>query len=350
MTITASNPDISQLVETERHLLVADIGGTNARFAVVDTDKMELSHAETVATQDYRGILDAASQYLSRLSGPPPARSCIAVACPAREDQVSLTNNHWSFSVEGLCRSLKLRQLIVVNDFKALAAGVLLLKADEYVQIGSGEPQAQRPITVIGAGTGLGVATITREGNRSTIIDGEGGHVGFAPRDHREVRILEILARQFDRVSMERLLSGDGIVNLYRALSEINGYVPESHTAADIVGQTRAGACSVCSATVKLFSSLLGGFAGDAALSMGSEGGIYIGGGIVPRMGDVFDREGFRKGFEAKGRMSYLLRSIPSFLITSDQAALWGAACLVMTEVDQQTAGDHCIGRSGSGA
>lgn len=335
MTISATCPDVSPDERVDALLLVADIGGTHARFALVDTDRMELSHAKTVTTDDFGGILEATSEYLSHLPKSLPTRACIAVACPARGDQISLTNNHWSFSVEWLRRSLNMRALTVVNDFKALAAGVLVLDADEYVQIGPGRARGARPMTVIGAGTGLGVATVVREGDRPIILDGEAGHIGFAPRDRREIRILEILTEQYGRVSMERLLSGDGIVNLYRALSVIEGQAAENHAAADIVDRARRGACPLSRATVDLFSSLLGSFAGDLALTMGSEGGVYIGGGIVPRLGSLFRTERFRASFEAKGRLSYLLRDIPSFLITSQQAALWGAAALVSADTDR---------------
>lgn len=313
-------------------LLVADIGGTNARFALAVSGENRLSRFVTLPASGYSGLIPAAREYLDGIPGEAPSRACIAVACPVLGDTVSLTNNDWSFSVEEVRRTLKLKQLMVVNDFKALAAGVPLLATDERVQIGKGSPVPGRPISVIGPGTGLGVATVVPDGGRHILLDGEGGHVGFAPGNEREIEILRLLSRRFGRVSTERILSGDGMATLYRALAEIDGAEAPALAAADIIERAKSGSCSRCLETIGVFCAALGSFAGDTAMTLSSRGGVFIGGGIVPRIVELLDRSPFRERFESKGRTSSFVGNMPTYLITSDHTALTGAASLLLDD------------------
>lgn len=319
-------------INTGETLLVADIGGTNARFALVVSGEKRLSQFMNLPTRDYSGIVPAACEYLGQLSCELPSRACIAVACPVWGDTVSLTNNDWSFSIDEVRQSLKMGQLMVVNDFKALAAGVPLLSADERVQIGNGSPIPDRPISVIGPGTGLGVATIVPDGGRHFVLDGEGGHVGFAPGNEREIEILRLLSRQFGRVSTERILSGEGMATLYRVLAKIDGVDSITLAAADIIEQAKSNSCSRCLETVSIFCAILGSFAGDTAMTLSSQGGVFIGGGIVPRIVELIKDSPFRARFESKGRTSSFIKNVPTYLISTEHTALTGAASLVLDD------------------
>lgn len=288
----------------------------------------ELIDVRVLATAEHTDLAGAAAAYLKDHIHK-PTRSCVAVAGPVRDDAINLTNARWAFSVAETRAALELEQLTIVNDFRALAAGVLLLSSEDRTQIGPGTVKSRRPVSVIGPGTGLGVATICRGDSAPVIVDGEGGHVGFAPSDAAEIGILDVLTRTHGRVSMERLLSGAGIVNMYLALAELRGTDAARLTAPQIVECARLKACDLCAATVQTFVSILGSFAGDIALLMNSEGGVFIGGGIVPHFGDLFDIDLFRRRFEDKGRMSPLVRTIPTFLVTYDHVALRGAGHLL---------------------
>lgn len=322
----------------DTHHLVADIGGTNARFALIKEDNLVPSHITSLKARDHHGLSEAIEAYLSGLGLIDDndhrdlniASACVAVACPVSGDQIKLTNNDWQFSIEQIRASLGLETLMVVNDFKALAMSLPHLEAEDKIQIGGGEAQPQRPITVIGPGTGLGVATIIATNAGYVLIDGEGGHVGFAPETETEIEILRVLLRRYDRVSCERILSGDGLETLHAALAEIDGFANQKYLSApEIVERAKANSISRCRRTIDVFCGILGSLAGDLALSQGSRGGVYIGGGIIPRFADLFVDTPFRKRFESKGRMGVLNQKIPTYLITASDPALIGAAHLL---------------------
>ncbi|NQV48253.1 MAG: glucokinase [Rhodospirillaceae bacterium] len=311
--------------------LVADIGGTHARFALVGALGNTPTQVQTLQTSSFPGIVEAVSHYLESISAPHPSTACIAVACPVAGDDIRLTNNNWAFSVEQARKSLGLKQLRVVNDFKALAAAVPHLRTDECIQIGNGHSIANYPISVLGPGTGLGVATVTVTGSDGghTVLDGEGGHVGFAPANKRETEILREFVKRYDRVSIERILSGSGLEILHKVLADIDGTAPPEHDTAFIIKQAVDGACPRCRETIDIFCTILGGFAGDVALMTGSRGGVYIGGGIAPRIINILGGSPFRSRFEGKGRMSGFVKDIPTYLITAPNPALKGAVMLL---------------------
>jgi len=310
--------------------LVGDIGGTNARFALLDETGLPVN-PRTLRCDDFPSLAAALRTFLDEqnVNGSISA-AAVAVATPVVGDQVKLTNNHWSFSIEKTRKSLELQTLHVVNDFTALALSVPHLPDSELLQVGGGKALEEHTIAVIGPGTGLGVSGLIPCGVRWTALQGEGGHVSLGVRTAREFAVYERLKQRFRHVSAERFLSGPGLINIVSALRELDGLDPIEHTPADI---TRLGAehqDASCEEALNIFCQLLGSCAGNLVLTLGAEGGVYIGGGIVPKLGDFFTQSGFRSQFEAKGRMQGYLEKIPSFVIQSPYPALTGAAQLLI--------------------
>ncbi len=310
---------------TGPHDLIADIGGTNARFARVDAHR-RLYAEQTLTCADFAGLTAAATAYLQATGGPRPTRAAIAVATPIAGDWIQFTNSHWSFSTEAARRDLGLEQLLILNDFTAMALSLPLLTLDERRAVGGGQAVAHAPIALIGPGTGLGVSGLVWSGEHWIPLQTEGGHVTFSPVDEREWAISRILQRRFGHVSPERLLAGPGWVDVYIALAELEGWPAEDLTPAEITRRALAGTCLHCRDVQELFCAALGTAAGNLAITLGARGGVYIGGGIVPRLGDFFDRSTFRSRFEAKGRFSTYLAAIPTWVITAANPALRGVA------------------------
>ncbi|MCB1916960.1 MAG: glucokinase [Rhodocyclaceae bacterium] len=307
--------------------LVADIGGTNARFALVEGPGRRPARFRSFRCADFAGPEDAIRAYLQRERQPMPRQAGIGVATPVSGDELALTNSHWRFSVATLRAGLGLERLVVVNDFTALALGLLHLEAGERIPLGGIAPAADGAIALIGAGTGLGVAGLIHCGDGYAPIAGEGGHVTLAAANVREARIIEFLSRRYyGHVSAERALSGPGLTAIHDAIRELAALPPSALPPEAISARALAGECAHCLETVDLFCELLGSFAGDVALTLGARGGVYIGGGIVPRLGEHFLRSGFRRRFEAKGRFSGYLGEIPVFVLQTPDAALAGAA------------------------
>ncbi len=306
-------------------MLVADIGGTNARFGLVGADGKPQRLA-SLACADYPDVASAVEAYLSQQADRRPRYACFAVACPVKGDEVRFTNSPWQFSIATTAGQLGLEKLEVINDFTALAMALPGLSAAEKRQIGGGQAVERATIAVLGPGTGLGVSGLLWSPVGWIPLAGEGGHVGFAPFDDREAEILRLLRRRYGRVSLERLLSGEGLRVLYLALSELAGAVPEALESADIVSRGIDGSSPLCCETLDRFSAILGGAAGDLALTLGARGGLYLGGGILPRFAETFAAGPFRERFEAKGRFSDYVRAIPTWLIEAEMPALRGAA------------------------
>jgi glucokinase len=305
--------------------LVADIGGTNARFARVDADGRPYAE-RSLPGADFPGLAAAAAAYLDATGGPRPSRAAVAVATPVTGDWIQFTNSDWSFSTEAARRELGLERLIILNDFTALALALPLLDPGERRAVGGGGAVPEAPIGLIGPGTGLGVSGLVWSGRRWIPLQTEGGHVTFAAVDEREWAVGRVLQRRFGHVSPERLLSGPGLVNVYAALAELEGWPAESLEPADITDRGLTGACPHCRDVLDLFCGALGTAAGNLAITLGARGGVYIGGGIVPRLGGFFDRSAFRARFEAKGRFSGYLAAVPTWAITAANPALRGAA------------------------
>ncbi|MFO1429507.1 MAG: glucokinase [Candidatus Competibacteraceae bacterium] len=308
--------------------LVADIGATNARFALVDADGQPYAE-RLLAVADYPDIVAAINAYLQGVE-PRPTQAALAVAMPILGDQVKMTNyERWSFSIEATRRTLGLEKLILLNDFTALALSLPRLKPSELRQVGGGLALAEATIGLIGPGTGLGVSGLVWAGTHWVPLMTEGGHVTLSPVTEQEWKIACILQKRFGHVSTERLLSGPGLVNLYQALAELEGCTPEDLQPPVITERALAGNCSLCRQTVEIFCAMLGTAAGNLAVTLGALGGVYIGGGIVPQLGDFFEQSAFRKRFEAKGRFKSYLAAIPAYVITTDNVALRGIGSIL---------------------
>ncbi len=304
-------------------LLLADLGATNARFALLDRDGSE-QHA-VLRCADYPSLEAAVRTFLGRVeikSG--LKRGAFAVAAPVVDDRVTFTNLPWSFSIRDLKTALGFEQLDVINDFAAIALGIPRFGIADRRQIGEGFSEAGAPIAVLGPGSGLGVSGLLPAVAGGTVITGEGGHVTMAACTDRESAVLAFLRRRTGHVSAERVISGPGLVALYEALTELDGRLPAPMTAAEITAAGLAGSQPMCQEALQLFAAFLGTVAGNLALTLGARGGVYIGGGIVPRLGDFFDRSAFRHRFTDKGRQNAYLAPIPTYLITHPVPAFLG--------------------------
>ncbi|MCC8988988.1 MAG: glucokinase, partial [Candidatus Contendobacter sp.] len=286
--------------------LVADIGGTNARFALIDANRQPYAE-QILPCAAFPDLTAAAQAYLAAVGEPRPTQAAIAVATPISGDWIQFTNSNWSFSTEAVGRALDLERLLILNDFTALALALPLLNPDERRAVGGGTAVEEAPIGLLGPGTGLGVSGLVWSGERWIPLQSEGGHVTFSPVDQREWAVAQIMQRRFGHASPERLLSGPGLVNLYTALAEVEGWPAEALDPAAITDRALAGSCSHCRDVLEIFCGALGTAAGNLAITLGAQGGVYIGGGIAPRLGEFFDRSPFRARFEAKGRFSNYL-------------------------------------------
>lgn len=303
--------------------VVADIGGTNARFAIYADGGLHSPWSKPCnALNGPRAAIEAFLQEAAPQKR--PARIALAVAGPADPDRAEMTNRAWSFSVPELT-ALGFRQALLLNDFAALALSLRRLGGTQLEAIGSARDGAgEGPLAVVGAGTGLGVAALIPGENGDIALQTEGGHIGFAPQDEVEVAILSLLSQESGRVSAEHVISGPGLVRLHRALGEMNGRTASETDARAIVD--RAHSDPACLATVERFWAIFASFCGDAALAYGARGGLFIGGGVAPRLRPFLDAVAFRARFEAKGDFNQYNRSIPTWLVTDPFAALRGAA------------------------
>lgn len=304
--------------------LIADIGATNARFALAD--EKGIYEEKVLQCADYPTIVDATKTYLDGLKGVKPTRGAFAIAGPISGDQFEMTNHLWNFSIRQTQQDLNLASFTLLNDFKAIALGIPHLKSGDFKQIGGDQkPQAQAPIGIVGPGTGLGVASLTWDGARYRANPGEGGHVTMAAKTQREFDIFRTLRYKYHHISAERVCSGKGLVNIYNAIRILDGKddVPE-RTAEEISKCALDKSCDVCVESLDKMMAFLGSVAGDLAMTLGAHGGIYIAGGIPAKLGQYFFDSRFRAEFEAKGRFKEYLKPIPTYLITHPFTAFVG--------------------------
>ena len=304
--------------------LVGDVGGTNARFALVDQHR-HIRYPRTFAARDYDSLADVITEYLKTATGGRrPPMAVIAVAGPVVDGEIEFTNLHWQVSEVELIAAFEFEAVSLINDFAAQALAAPRLSHDDLAPLGPVLKGADNgPIVVLGAGTGFGVAGLARSPRGEIAIATEGGHAGLAPYDDIEVEVWRYLKSLYGRVSIERLLSGQGLFDLYRALGQIDGAAANLADEKAVVEAAETDL--LAAATLDRFCAVLGGVAGDLALSFGGRGGVYISGGIAPRMIDRLNAGGFRARFEDKGRLSDYVRDIPTFLITHPYAAIVGA-------------------------
>ncbi|KFC79999.1 glucokinase [Buttiauxella agrestis] len=307
-----------------KYALVGDVGGTNARLALCNVENGDITQAKTYSGLDFPSLEAVVVHYLKE-HNVSVTDGCIAIACPITGDWVAMTNHTWAFSTAEMKKNLGFEHLEIINDFTAVSMAIPMIKNEHLIKFGGGEPVEGKPVAVYGAGTGLGVAHLVHVDKRWVSLPGEGGHVDFAPNSEEEGIILEELRTEIGHVSAERVLSGPGLVNLYRAIVKSDGRQPENYKPKDITEKALEDSCTDCRRALSLFCVIMGRFGGNLALTLGTFGGVYIAGGIVPRFLEFFKASGFRGGFEDKGRFKEYVQSIPVYLIVHDQPGLLGA-------------------------
>jgi glucokinase len=306
--------------------LLADIGGTNIRFALVPEGSSQPEQEVNMLCADFRGLEEAARSYLSDRGVESVAEAAFDVATAVTGDFIKLTNSPWAFSIEQTRRALGMDRLVVLNDFTSLALALPLLQAGQLRKIGGGSGVPGAPLALIGAGTGLGVSGLIAYEGRWIPIQGEGGHAAFSPMDEREDGVLKALRERFGHVSTERVASGPGLVNLYESLCRLDHVAPKPLKPEHVTEAGISGSDAQCAEALRMFCAILGTAASNLVITLGARGGLYIGGGIVPRLGDYFVTSPFRARFEHKGRFSKYLAEVPAWVIQAENPALQGLA------------------------
>lgn len=318
--------------------LLADIGGTNARFAL-ETAPGEIGQVQVYPCADYPGVADVIKKYLKDTKIGRVNHAAIAIANPVDGDQVSMTNHDWTFSIEATRRALGFDTLLVVNDFTALAMALPGLTDLQRVQVGGGTRRPNSVIGLLGPGTGMGVSGLIPADDRWIALGSEGGHATFAPADEREDLVLQYARKKWSHVSFERVAAGPGIEVIYRALAARDKKrVPTSFDTSEVVKRALEGD-ALAAESLDVFCGILGTFAGNIAVTLGALGGIYIGGGVVPRLGEFFARSSFRKRFEAKGRFEAYLQNVPTYVITAEYPAFLGVSAILAEQLSNRAGG-----------
>jgi len=312
----------------DKCLVVGDIGGTNARFALANQAHPGFREVIELKCADFETSGDAIRTFLERVGAGAPDAMCLAAAGPVVDGSIDVTNNHWEVSSEHLASSFDVDAIRLLNDFEAIAYSLPFIAAEDRAVIGRTQGVALTGrdfnVAVLGPGTGLGVAGLLGRHGQLVPVTGEGGHVGFAPETVMQSRLLEALRERFERVSAERLVAGSGIENIHAALCRIDGTEDEGLSARDVFAA--AGRSQIAADAVQNFFEILGQVAGDLALTLGAWDGVYIAGGIAKRYPEALAESRFRSAFESKGRHGHILERVPTFLISHDQPGLLGAS------------------------
>jgi glucokinase len=333
---TKAAPQAGQHADGPR--LLADIGGTNARFAL-ETRPGEIAQVHVYPCADYPGIAEVIKKYLKDTKIGRVNHAAIAIANPVDGDQVRMTNHDWHFSIEATRRALGFDTLLVVNDFTALAMALPGLTDTQRVQVGGGTRRQNSVIGLLGPGTGMGVSGLIPADDRWIALGSEGGHASFAPSDEREDLVLQYARKKWSHVSFERVAAGPGIEIIYRALAARDKKrVPSTLDVSEISKRGLEGD-PLAAETLDCFCGILGTFAGNIAVTLGALGGIYIGGGVVPRLGEFFAKSSFRQRFEAKGRFEAYLQNVPTFVITAEYPAFLGVSAILAEQLSNRAGG-----------
>jgi glucokinase len=311
---------------TEQTLL-GDIGATNARFSLLANGT--LGPVTTFEVARYAHFPDVVAAYLNmHRDQVPVTRALIAAAGPVEADRCKLTNGSWIIDADELRRTFRLAEVRVVNDFAATAYSLPGLTAPDLRPLGGGRAVPGTPMAVLGPGTGLGVACLVPGAGEPAVVAGEGGHATFAAASDREDAVIDYLRRRFGHVSAERVVSGTGLENLYQAIAALDEIEAPSRDAAEITKTALDGTCRTAGAALDMFCALLGSFSGNVALMFGARGGVFIAGGIAPRIVELMGRSQFRRRFEEKGRLRPYLEAIPSNVIVHSAAPFVGLKSL----------------------
>ena len=311
--------------------LLGDVGGTNARLGWQATQSSGVQHVQVLPCADYPSLEVAIQTYLQQQNLPSPRACALGIANPITGDTIRMTNHHWTFSISEMARNLGLLKLNVINDFTALALAIPSISPAQLVQVGGQHALDFAPKAIIGAGTGLGVSGLfpVKAGRDQWVaIAGEGGHASLAAHNETEYRVIELIRQRYGHVSAERVLSGQGLVDLYLALRQLQQHEPiDVASAADITHWALKNKDPLALQSLDMFAGFLGSVAGDLALTLGALGGVYLGGGVVPRWLGWFETSVFRERFEAKGRFRDYLKDIPVYVINAAESpALLGAS------------------------
>ncbi|MEO6076767.1 MAG: glucokinase [Dokdonella sp.] len=343
--------------------LLADVGGTNVRFAIADSatpEPLERASIRRYHVENFPTFADAARQYLvdigvdsvdddladrgyvaagdaSENPGARPTHVVCAFAGPVMGDEVRMTNHAWTISMMELQRQLGFEKVRAINDFEAMAYSIALLDDSDLQSIGNIDlprfgSNLKQTFVAIGPGTGLGVSALLLREGAITVLATEAGHVGFAPNSTDQQEILRRLAARFGRVSNERLLCGPGLVNLYTVLAEISGSAVESLSPEQITARADDASCAICIRAVEQFCEVLGAVAGDMALAYAGWDGVYLAGGMSPALLPWLRRGSFRQHFNDKGRYAQIAAAVPIVVITHDEPGLLGAAACVLID------------------
>ena len=311
-------------------LLIGDIGGTNARFALADPKRPGFTDVHTLQCADYASADDAITAYLEDVGAKSPDVICLAAAGPIVEQRVRFTNNPWRIASRELAEHFDIERVRLLNDFEAIAYSIPFLTDTDCLPFGLPEPEPldteHYTVGIIGPGTGLGAVGLRRYGDLLIPIAGEASHGGFAPETQVQIDMLSALRERFDRVSTERFVSGPGLENIYWALCHIHGEQKPQIEAAEIFARAENRSDARAAESVQVFFEILGQVAGDFALALGAQHGIFIAGGIVRRYPEMLEDSRFRAGFERKGRHRSIMERIPTQLITHEQPGLLGAS------------------------
>lgn len=326
-------------------VLVGDIGGTNARFALVDAGRPRdpvLFEIRRYAAAHFDSLEAAISHYLHDVAMPQtPKKAALGVAAPVTGDRIDITNNPWRFSIGELRTALGFDSLVVVNDFSANSMSLPFLKPTDTQEIGTGREVralpagsrgADRTFAILGPGTGLGVGALLLRNGRALPVESEGGHVSFAPQNAYEFSILETVRRDFERVSYERLICGPGLMNLYRAVCELDGVAAPAQTPEQVTALALEHPGDVHCRTLETFCGIFGACAGDVALTFGAWDGVYLAGGMLKTLMPWLAAGSFRQRFEAKGRFRAAMEAVPTLAILHPDLGLLGAAAHALAE------------------
>lgn len=309
--------------------IVADIGGTNARFALVSgraNDQFTFSDIHILSAGSYPSFTDALRAYIAMVPGLQPKAVCAAIAGPVVGDKVRMTNLNWAFSCKAVAEEFGLSRFIAMNDFAAVAAAAGDIHPEHLVSIKPGRPDPHGNKAVFGPGTGLGVAGVVNYNGKWLPLPSEGGHVNLAPTDTFEVEVIKAAMATHGHVSAEVFISGPGLVHLYNAITAVQGVAAEALKPADITQRALAGSDPTSLLTLNTFCSFIGSFAGNLALTYGATGGVYMAGGILPRFAQFLRQSSFSEKFTAKGAQKGYVADVPADLIVHPEVAFAGAA------------------------
>ena len=315
--------------------IVADIGGTNARFALVTGkkgDQIQIDDQQTLNGSEFPTFADALDAYTGTLKGIKPRAACVAIAGPVDEDQVSMTNLSWHFSLSEMRKRFGFEKFVAMNDFAAQAVAASQLRDTDLVEVKQGVADPLGNKAIFGPGTGLGVAGLAYNHGGWLPIPSEGGHVNIAPATELECDIVKAAIAKWGHVSAEMFISGPGLVNLYTVLASVRGQQAQALEPKDVTEAALNNSDDLCVETLNTFCSLLGTLAGNLALTYGATGGVYMAGGVLPRVADFLGRSAFVDRMSSKGVMSKYLRDIPAYIVVRENAAFLGAAAWLLQQ------------------